>query len=110
MEYYNISTLLNDSAVSKFETKKMVEENDLSSGQYSVSKNTRYETSMLKSDLCDYSDAYIVVKGTIGVGGTNANNRRNKRLAFNRNVLFRSCISKTSNTFIDHAEDIEDIV
>ena len=42
-----------------------IEESDLSSGQYSVNKNIRFETSMLRSDLCDYSDAYILVKGTV---------------------------------------------
>ena len=41
--------------------------NDLSSRQYSVNKNIRFKTSMLKSDLCDYSDVYIVVKRGINV-------------------------------------------
>ena len=62
MDYYKISKLLNDSTVSKFVTKKWVEINDLSSGQYSVNKNIRFKTSMLRSCLCDYSDAYIVAK------------------------------------------------
>ena len=65
MEHYKISKVLNDSSVSKFVKKKWVEVNDLSSGQYSINKNMRFKTSMLKSDLCDYSDAYIVVKGII---------------------------------------------
>ena len=62
MEHYKISKLLNDSAVSKFATKKWVEVSDSSSNQYSVNKNIRFRASMLRSDLCDYSDAYIVVK------------------------------------------------
>ena len=62
MDCYKISKLLNDSTVSKFVTKKWVEINDLSSGQYSVNKNIRFKTSMSRSCLCDYSDAYIVVK------------------------------------------------
>ena len=49
--------------------KKWIEVNDLSSGQYSVNKNIRFKTSMLRSDLCDYSDAYIVAKGRITVEG-----------------------------------------
>ena len=57
-----MSKLLNDSTISKFWTKTWIEINDLSSGQYSVNKNIRFKTSMLKSDLCDYSDTYIVVK------------------------------------------------
>ena len=71
MRNYKISKLLNDSTVSKFVTKKWIEVNDLSSDQYSVNKNIRFRASMLKSDLFDYSDAYIVAKGRIGVGGNN---------------------------------------
>ena len=82
MEHYKISKLLTDSTVSKVVTKKWVEVNDLSSGQYSVNKSIRFKTSMLRSDLCDYSDAYIVVKGKVSVTGNNAANRRNKKLTF----------------------------
>ena len=46
-------------------TNKWIEVNDLPSGQYSVIKNIRFKTLMLRSDSSDYSDAYIVVKGTI---------------------------------------------
>ena len=52
-------------------TKKWVKVNDLSDGQYSINKNLRFKISMLRSDLCDYSDAYFVVKGTTTVEGTN---------------------------------------
>ena len=41
--------------------------NDLSSGQYSVSKNVRFKTSMLRSELCNYSDAYIVMEERISI-------------------------------------------
>ena len=61
MEHYKILKLLSDSTVSKFVTKKLVEVNDLSRGQYSVNKNIRFKTSMLRSDLCDYSDTYILL-------------------------------------------------
>ena len=67
MEHYKMSNLLKDSTVSKFVTKKWVKINESSSGQYSINKNIRFRTSMLRSYLCDYSDAYIVVKGTIGL-------------------------------------------
>ena len=50
-------------------TKKCIKVNDLSSGQYSAYKNIRFKTSMLRSDLCDYSDVYIVGKGTITLEG-----------------------------------------
>ena len=46
---------------------------------------------MLRSHLCVYKDAYIVVKGTIIVEGTNTNNRANEKLVFNNNAKFRSC-------------------
>ena len=62
---------------------------------------------MLRSDLCDYSDAYIIVEGTISVIGINAVNRRNKKLTFKNNAPVRSCISKINNTFIDNAEDLD---
>ena len=62
---------------------------------------------MLRSDLCDYSDAYIVMKEKITVGGNNANNREDKKLTFKNNVPFKSCISKINNTFIGSAEDLD---
>ena len=51
----------------KFVTKKWIEVYDQSKGNYNVNKEIRIKTSMLRSDLCDFSDAYIVVKGNITV-------------------------------------------
>ena len=62
---------------------------------------------MLRSNLCDYSDGYIVVKGRIKVTGTNNANIRNKKLISKNNVQFRSCILKINNTLIDNAEAID---
>ena len=76
MKHYKISISLNDSTVSNFLTKKLVEVNNLSVGQYPFNKNVGLKTSMLRSDLCNYSDVYIVVKGTISVTGINDANRR----------------------------------
>ena len=60
-------------------TKTWIEVNDLSSGQYFVNKSIRFKTPMLISDLCDYGDAYIVVKGTITVEKDNdAKNKKQK--------------------------------
>ena len=56
------------------------------------------------------SDAYFVVKGTITVEGTNANNRTDKMLAFKNNDPFRSCILKINNTFTDNAEDLHIVI
>ena len=52
-------------------TNNSIEVNDLSSGQYSVNKNIRFKTSMLRSDLYNFSDAYIVFNGKITVEGDN---------------------------------------
>ena len=65
MEHYKLPKLLNDSTASKFLTKKWIEVNDLSSGQYSVNKNIRFKTSILRSYLYDQSDVFTVVKVTI---------------------------------------------
>ena len=92
MESHKIFTLLNDPTVSKFVTRKQVEVKDLSGGQFSVNKNIRFKTPMVRSDLPDYSDAYIIVKGKVTVGGTSNANERNKKLVFKNNVPFRSCI------------------
>ena len=56
--------------VPRFSTKKWIEVYDQSGNaedRYKPSKQIRFKTSMLRSDLCDFSDAYIVVKGTITV-------------------------------------------
>ena len=101
MEQHKISKFLNDSTVSKFVTKEWIEVNDLSSDQYSVNKKIRFKTSMLRSDSCDYSDAYIVVKGKISVTDTDNANRRNEKLVSKNNVPFRSSISKINNALVD---------
>ena len=62
---------------------------------------------MLRSDLCGYSNVYIVVKGRIMVTGTDNVSRRNKKLAIKNNAPFRSSISKTNDTLIDKAEDLD---
>ena len=61
---------------------------------------------MLTSDLCDYSDAYIVVKGNINVTDPNVA-AYDKKLDFKNNAPFTSCISKINNKLIDNAEDLD---
>ena len=61
---------------------------------------------MLRSDLCDFSDAHIVVKGTITVTDPNDVND-DKQSALKSNAPFTSCISKINNTLIDNAEDLD---
>ena len=65
---------------------------------------------MLRSDSCDYSDAYIVVKEGISVTGTDNANRKNKKLTSKDNAPFKSYISKINNAFVDNAEDLDIVV
>ena len=90
--------------------RKWIEVNDLSSGQYSARKIIRFTTSMLRSNLCDYSDTYIIVKGRISVRDTNDVNRRYKNLTSKNNAPFRWCITNINNTFIDNAEDLDIVI
>ena len=112
MEHYKISKLLNDSTVSKFVSKKWIKVNDATSGQYSVNKNIRFKTSMLRSYLFDYRDGYIVVKGTIDLlaAVANENNQAQKNVAFKNDVPFRSGISRLNSTWIDNAEDLDIVI
>ena len=76
MEYQKITNLLDTTSdnVPRFITKKWVEVHDQSGSaedRYKPSKQIRFKTSMLRSDLCDFSDAYIVVKGTITITDPN---------------------------------------
>ena len=74
MEYHKIANLLNDASnkPSKFRTRNWVEINDDIKGAYSPNKQIRFKTVMLRSSLCNYSDAYILVKGNISVNNAGA--------------------------------------
>ena len=61
---------------------------------------------IIRLDLCDYSDAHIVVKWTITVISTENDNRRNKKLVFKNNAPFRSCLQKS----ITHLQTVEKIL
>ena len=115
MEYQKITNLLDTASdnVSRFITRKWVEVYDQSSSaedRYKPSKQIRFRTSMLRSDLCNFSDAYIVVKGTITltkINGRGIIDIRNRFLVFKNNAPFSNCISKINNGLIDNAEDID---
>ena len=64
---------------------------------------------MLQSGLCDYSDTYIIVEGTITVADPNDANC-NKELAFKNNAPFINCILKINNTLIDNAEYLDIVI
>ena len=109
-EFQNVINLLGKTPdeVPRFATGKWMEVYDQSGNaedKYKTSKQIRIKTSMLRSDLCDFSDAYFVVKGKITVTDPN-NDAYNKKLAFKNNAPFVSCISKINNTLIDNAEDL----
>ena len=64
---------------------------------------------MLRSNLCDYSNAYIVAKGMITVTRSN-NDAYGKKLSFKNNAPFISCTSKINNALIDNTEDLDSIM
>ena len=113
MEYQKIVNLLDSASnqPSKFRTKNWIEINDNSRGAYGVNKQNKFKTSMLRSSLCDYSDAYILVKGNISINNTAAEgaaaNNTNKKVIFKNCAPFTNCISKINNTQIDNAEYID---
>ena len=113
MEYQKIANLLNDGSnkPSKFRTRKLVEINDEARGTYSHNKQIKFKTSLLRSSLCDYSDAYILVKGNTTVNNTAtdgaAANNSHKKVIFKNCALFTSCTSKINNTQIYNAEYID---
>ena len=115
MEYQKIAKLLVTTfdKIPTFITKKWVEVHDQSGSaddRCKSNKQIRFKTSMLRSDLCDFSDAYIVVKGDITLTKTNGRgiiDIRNRFLAFKNNAPFTNCISKINNVLIDNAEDLD---
>ena len=116
MEYQKIANLIDDAPNQppKFRTKNWVEINNESRGTYSVNSQIKFKTTMLKSSLCDYSDAYFLVKGTITVNniasaGADAINT-NKKVIFKNCAPFTNCISQINNTQVDNAKDIDIIM
>ena len=118
MEYHKINNLLlsedNESEqLSKFVTIKYVKVNSFSD-TYNENKSIRFKTPMLRSDLCDYSDAYILVKGTIIVTANGDNNnadnirdKRNRPLISKNNAPFVSCITRINGELIEDTDDLD---
>ena len=94
-------------------SKNWVKINDESRGTYNVNSQIKFKTTMLKSSLCDYSDAYILVKGKITITGAGDNlagrraDERDKGVAFKNCAPFTNCISEINNTQVDNAKDID---
>ena len=99
---------------SKFRTRNWVEINDEARGAYSPNKQIRFKTTMLRSTLCDYNDAYILVKGNITVNNTlaegAATTNTNQKVIFKNCSPFTNCVSKINNTQIDDAEYIDIVI
>ena len=118
MEYDKINNLSlsedNESEqLSKFVTREYVRVNSLSN-TYNENKSIRFKTPMLRSNLCDCSDAYIIVKGTITVTAPGANNgannirdKRNRPVILKNNALFVSCITRINGKLIEDADDLD---
>ena len=116
MEYQKIANLSDNNKSNKpfkFKTKNWVEINDESRGTYNVNSQIKFKTKMLKSSLCDYSDAYILVKGSITIAGagddaaTRQAHERDKGVIFKNCAPFTNCISEINNTQVDNAKDID---
>ena len=113
MENQKIINLLNkdDTDSKHFATKKWYIINDENNTNYGVDKNTgannpdtiKYDTRVLKPNLCDYADAYILVDGTIRAGGTNANTR----LALKNCAPFTKCNLEINDEHVDTAENLD---
>ena len=121
MEYDKINNLLSSlelsednemsEQLSKFVTRQYVKVNSLSN-TYNENKSIRFKTPMLRSSLCNYSDAYMLVKGTATVNGVvnGAENeilRRNRPLILKNNAPFVSCMTKINNELIEDAHDLD---
>ena len=111
MEYQKITNFLDNAPnqPAKFRTKNWAEINDVAHVMYNTNSQIRFKTSMFKSSLCGYSDAYILVSGTVTVPNTetavNPNNRKNTLI---KNCApFTECISEINNTQIDNAKVID---
>ena len=109
MEFDKINNLLGPAhdKVPRFITKKWIEVQSQSGSNYNTSKPIKFQTSMLRSDLCDYSDAYVWVKGKITVTNPNDKGNFNKELTLKNNAPFISCNSKINVELVENADDLD---
>ena len=115
MEYQKAMNLSDNSQNEpfRFRTRNWVKIYDESRGTYKGSNQIKFKTSMIRSNLGDYSDAYVLVSGTIAIigGGDNDITKRadekNKGVIFKKFSSFTGCKSNIKNTQIDNAKDID---
>ena len=112
MEYDKIYNLLGSESenLSKFVTREYVRINSLSN-TYNENKSIRFKTPMLRSNLCDYVDAYILINDTITVtanaGANNIRDKKNRKLILKNNAPFVSCITRINGELIEDADDLD---
>ena len=110
MEYQKIINLLENTPnqTSKFRTKNWVEINDDVRGMYNKNSQVKFKTSILKLSLCDYSETYILVNGTITVSKKvdAAPSNVDKKVVFKNCAPYTDCTSDINNTQIDNPKDI----
>ena len=110
MEFNKITNFLGDSndKVPRFTTKKWIKVNPQSTKDFKPNKEIKFKTSMLRSDLCDYSEAYVWVKGNVNaIDSSSYRNTIQKSFDFKNNVPFLSCISKINGEQVENAEDLD---
>ena len=112
MEYKEIINLLGKTTDSrklpKYVTRKWIEIYDQSNRSYNVNKDIRFKAPQLRSDLCDFNDAYIVVTGKItATNPGNDDNFYNRKLALKNNAPFFSSILKISGRLTEDAQDLD---
>ena len=118
MKYQKVMNLLDNTQnePSKLRTRDLVEIFDESRRLYDEDKQIKFKTSMIKSNFCDYDDAYILVSGTTTIDGKGDDdapellNEINKGLIFKSCAPFTKCTSDIDNTQIDNAKDIEVVI
>ena len=110
MEYQKITNLLGNipDKIPRFITKKWIKVHDQSGETYNTNKQIRFKTSMLRSDLCDFSDAYIIVKGIVTVSADERDrDEMNRQVILKSNAPFISSISKINGVLVENAEDLD---
>ena len=106
MEYHKILNLLNQASDSKLVTRKWKVVNEQSNANYCVRKEIIYNTEVSKSNLFDYNNAYILIRGRIIIAGSNLATE----VAFKNCAPFTKCIKKIDGTTVDDAEDLDSVV
>ena len=104
METQKIINLLNNSSneESKFATKKWyIIDSQTTKGKYKQGDTIKFETETIKSSLCDYSDAFILVTGNITVTANNDTD-----LAFKNCSSFSTCKTVINDVFVDETNHI----